>query len=189
MEGGIVPVKITLDLLKESIMTKQCSRFLIDGFPETLTIWMVGWEQHGHSLRCRGVHFFWLSWIRVESDCWTVARPVVGIHNLESARKRFRTYQESTIPIIEYYRDKGMLLEVSGDQSGKCFGTSIRKSSPSSPAKWSISRVSRWQEHTGNWALYASTWSGYDELWDPEYDEENEKGVQRAGLAFADWFA
>ena len=33
MEGGIVPVKITLDLLKESIMTKQCSRFLIDGFP------------------------------------------------------------------------------------------------------------------------------------------------------------
>ena len=51
MEGGIVPVKITLDLLKESIMTKQCSRFLIDGFPRNFDN-LNGWLESSMDTVC-----------------------------------------------------------------------------------------------------------------------------------------
>ena len=32
--------------------------------------------------------------------------------NEESIRKRFRTYQETTMPVIEYYNKKGKVVEV-----------------------------------------------------------------------------
>ena len=79
--------------------------------------------------------------------------------NLESARKRFRTYQESTIPIIEYYRDKGMLLEVSGDQSVEnVFRDLDKKMKPFVASEViHLTRQQMTSMHTGNWALYAST--------------------------------
>jgi hypothetical protein len=33
-----------------------------------------------------------------------------------TAKKRFLTFQDTTLPIINYYKDLGMLIEVKGDQ-------------------------------------------------------------------------
>ena len=44
-EGQIVPVKITLDLLKQEILTNQNNRILIDGFPRNYDN-IKGWEEY-----------------------------------------------------------------------------------------------------------------------------------------------
>ena len=37
--------------------------------------------------------------------------------NLESFQTRYKTYQEKTEPIIEYYRNKNVLIEINGDDT------------------------------------------------------------------------
>ena len=34
----------------------------------------------------------------------------------ETVRRRIQVYSEQTTPLIEYYRDKGMLVEIDGDR-------------------------------------------------------------------------
>ena len=36
--------------------------------------------------------------------------------NLISARKRFTTYKESTLPVIEYFSSNNILIRIAGDQ-------------------------------------------------------------------------
>jgi adenylate kinase len=37
-------------------------------------------------------------------------------YKTETVRSRLKVYWEQTSPLIEYYRDKGMLVEINGDQ-------------------------------------------------------------------------
>lgn len=160
-EGSIVPVQITLDLLKEEIMSTSCSRFLIDGFPRNFDN-LNGWLESSMDTICdvEGCIFFDCPESELEKRLLDRGKTSGrSDDNLESARKRFKTYQESTMPIINYYRDKSMLLAVSGDQSMEAVFQDLDKLMRPFIADEVIHLT---QQHihclgTGNWHLYKST--------------------------------
>lgn len=160
-EGSIVPVQITLDLLKEEIMSTSCSRFLIDGFPRNYDN-LNGWLESSMDSICdvEGCIFFDCPESELEKRLLDRGKTSGrSDDNLESARKRFKTYQESTMPIIDYYKEKNMLLAVSGDQSMESVFTDLDKLMRPYIADEVIHLT---QQHihclgTGNWDLYKST--------------------------------
>merc|ERR1711871_400456 len=46
--------------------------------------------------------------------------------NLESAKKRFTTYQEATLPIVDHYRKQGKVVQVAGNQSVEAVYSELR---------------------------------------------------------------
>ena len=48
----------------------------------------------------------------------------------ETLERRLDVYQEQTVPVVEYYRDKGVLVEVNGDQSIDAVQADLRRAVP-----------------------------------------------------------
>lgn len=115
-EGKIVPVAITVKLLINAMKSgmeagKTC--FLIDGYPRNLDN-VTGWEEHvGDSARVCGVLFYAAEENELE-------RRLLGRgegrsdDNIETIRKRFRTYVEATMPIVDKYREGDQVWEIDG---------------------------------------------------------------------------
>eukprot|EP00981_Chlorochromonas_danica_P000100 scaffold36_cov191-Ochromonas_danica.AAC.14 len=92
-EGKIVPAEVTVRLLREAMDRSGNTRFLIDGFPHCPTEEMV------QRLLERGK---------------TSGR---NDDNEEAIKKRLVTYEQSTRPIIEYFRSIGKVREVNSNRS------------------------------------------------------------------------
>ena len=117
-EGKIVPVEITVNLLKRAMEISgwDNGRFLIDGFPRNLDN-MNGWRKlldgKVEEVTCL---FF---------DCPedVMERRLIergkdsgrSDDNIESIRKRFKTYITETMPIIESFREVGKVSHVYAD--------------------------------------------------------------------------
>eukprot|EP00929_Paragymnodinium_shiwhaense_P118206 TRINITY_DN9003_c0_g1_i2.p1 TRINITY_DN9003_c0_g1~~TRINITY_DN9003_c0_g1_i2.p1 ORF type:complete len:226 (+),score=37.84 TRINITY_DN9003_c0_g1_i2:78-680(+) len=105
-EGKIVPVAITVNLMIKAMNAhkvdgKTC--FLIDGFPRNLDN-VTGWEETvGEKARVCGVLFY-------EVTEETLEKRLMGRDegrsddNIEVIRKRFKTYQTETMPIVDAYK-------------------------------------------------------------------------------------
>jgi UMP-CMP kinase len=118
-EGNIVPVEITLNLLRNAIVSNRGNRFLIDGFPRNFDN-LNGWMDSNMKEVCDVEGCIFISCPEVELEKRLLDRGKTSGRsddNAATARKRFATYKESTMPIVDYYKEQGMLLEVSGDQS------------------------------------------------------------------------
>lgn len=110
-EGKIVPHEITIALLLKAMKeNKGKTRFLIDGFPRNVD---QGIEFETVVCPSKMVLFFECGedemlkrlMVRSQSSGRTD-------DNLESIKKRFRTFHESTIPVREFYHDLGKLRAV-----------------------------------------------------------------------------
>lgn len=117
-EGKIVPSEITVSLVKKAMDAqrkdgKTC--FLIDGFPRNLGN-CNAWEAViGEKATVLGVLFYEASEIEMEKRL--IGRGATSGRvddNIESIRKRFRTYIEETKPIIERFATKGMVFSING---------------------------------------------------------------------------
>lgn len=112
-EGLIVPVKITCALIRQAMKTERdgggCNSFLIDGFPRNKDN-LDGWiEEMGDCTNLQRVLFF-------DCDEDTCCRRILkrgetsgrSDDNAEALKKRFNTYRDSTMPIINLfsYMDK-----------------------------------------------------------------------------------
>lgn len=118
-EGKIVPVAITVNLIKAAIeaqVAKGKTVFLVDGFPRDAEN-VRGWEDvMGNFCEVAFVLFF---------DCpeAVMEKRLLGRNegrsddNIETVRKRFKTYADSTYPIIEAFRAKGMVRHIIADRS------------------------------------------------------------------------
>ncbi|CAM9099152.1 unnamed protein product [Discosporangium mesarthrocarpum] len=117
-EGKIVPAEVTIGLLKTAMEQSGNSKFLIDGFPrneENLSAWM------GIMDSCAEVDF--LLFLDCPED--VMEKRLIGRgassgradDNLESIRKRFMTYKESTMPIIKHFSAKGKTRRVIADRT------------------------------------------------------------------------
>jgi len=119
-EGKIVPVEITVHLLKEAMeqyLNEGKWLFLVDGFPRNMDNW------NG-----------WMKWM---ADFATIAFCLVinvdenilverllargkssgrADDNPESIKKRLKTYENSTKPIMDLFKSNGMLTEVDGNK-------------------------------------------------------------------------
>lgn len=117
-EGKIVPVSITVKLLQKAMAAamKDGKRyFLIDGYPRNMDN-VTGWEENvGDAAEVLGVLFYTAN--EAEMERRLLGRGETSGRdddNLEVIRKRFRTYVEETMPIVEKYRAEGKVFEIDG---------------------------------------------------------------------------
>lgn len=132
VQGKIVPVEITCSLLEtamnENIKNHGKYDFLIDGFPRNADN-LDGWnKQMGTKANVKFVLFFDCT----EETC--VARILKrgetsgrSDDNMESLKKRFNTYVESTMPIIEHFDEKKMVQKIDASQSVESVFDAVKK--------------------------------------------------------------
>ncbi|KAF9687632.1 hypothetical protein SADUNF_Sadunf02G0113400 [Salix dunnii] len=108
-EGKIVPSEVTIKLLQKAMHESENDKFLIDGFPRN--------EENRAAFEAvtkiepAFVLFF---------DCpeEEMERRILSRNegreddNIETIRKRFRVFQESSLPVVEYYDSKGKVRKV-----------------------------------------------------------------------------
>jgi UMP-CMP kinase len=108
-QGQIVPSEVTVNLLLDAMRASGKGKFLIDGFPrnkENRDAWEVtaGYD-------CDFVLFF---------DCPedVMTTRLLGRNegrtddNIETIKKRFKTFQDSSMPVVEHYEIKGKVRSV-----------------------------------------------------------------------------
>lgn len=118
--GNIVPVHITLSLLKKAIESSSAStsRFLVDGFPRNADN-LNGWEQTMSSI-CEVESMIFLDCGESELERRLLSRGMTSGRsddNLEAARKRFVTFKEITMPVVAHFEALNKLRRVSGEGS------------------------------------------------------------------------
>jgi UMP-CMP kinase len=120
VEGKIVPVEITCQLLKKG-MEKQgwiAKRFLIDGFPRNQDNY-DGWQRvMGDIVEVPFVLF-------MDADEETMINRIMersktsgrNDDNIDSLRKRFETFKKETMPIVDLYDSKGRARKINALRS------------------------------------------------------------------------
>ncbi|GLC43368.1 hypothetical protein PLESTM_001463500 [Pleodorina starrii] len=104
-EGKLVPVAVTLNLLKKAMIESGGKFFLIDGFPRALD----QAEQFESSIMpCKAVLFFDCPEEEMEKRLLkrgeTSGR---SDDNADTIRKRFRTFLEQSLPVKDHYLARG----------------------------------------------------------------------------------
>jgi len=119
-EGKIVPVEVTVKLLQDAMnktIAEDASktRFLVDGFPRN-TNNLSGWQQVvGDSAQVGGVLFYDCSEETMEARLLERGKTSGrSDDNIESIRKRFKTYTLETAPIIAYYDHQSLVHKIDG---------------------------------------------------------------------------
>ncbi len=112
-EGKIVPAEVTVGLLLKAMDAAPTKKFLVDGFPrnmENLKCWTDKVSQFVNVkfllfLECTEA----IMLDRLLDRGKTSGR---NDDNVDSIKKRFATYRESTMPIVEHFRSQGKVREV-----------------------------------------------------------------------------
>ncbi|KAK3419548.1 hypothetical protein EUGRSUZ_G00116 [Eucalyptus grandis] len=86
-EGKIVPSEVTIKLLQKAMQESGNDKFLIDGFPRN--------EENRAAFEAVGR----------EDD------------NIETIRKRFKVFLESSLPVVEYYNSKEKVRKIDTGKS------------------------------------------------------------------------
>jgi UMP-CMP kinase len=117
-EGKIVPAEVTTRLLKEAMEKSGRSKFLVDGFPRDLQNLLCWNEQLADYVNVQFLLFL---------DCPEIIMTARLLErgkssgrtddNEESIKKRLRTYEDSTRPIIDQFRDAGKVRQVDSNRS------------------------------------------------------------------------
>ena len=106
-EGKIVPVEVTVSLIRKAMAASGASKFLVDGFPRNFNN-LEGWNKvMGDSASVEGVLFY---------ECPEEVMESRLLHRGKSSgrsddkadviKKRFNTYVQETMPVIDYFRQR-----------------------------------------------------------------------------------
>eukprot|EP00054_Salpingoeca_dolichothecata_P028549 m.217979 g.217979 ORF g.217979 m.217979 type:complete len:218 (+) comp26251_c1_seq35:1185-1838(+) len=115
-EGKIVPVKITVGLIDKAMEASPTKKFLIDGFPRNADN-LQGWEDiMGEKVDLRFVLF-------LDASVETCEKRVLERgktsgrrdDNAETMKKRIRTYEVETKPILQQFDQRGLLRRVDAE--------------------------------------------------------------------------
>ncbi|XP_076066500.1 cytidine/uridine monophosphate kinase Dak1 isoform X1 [Oratosquilla oratoria] len=117
--GTIVPVEITCSLLERAMMKSGKENFLIDGFPRNQNN-LDGWNKEmGEKVNLKFVLFFNCPLDVCTQRC--LDRGAAGSgrsdDNIESLKKRFDTYMNATMPIIEHYKKENAVKIIEATSS------------------------------------------------------------------------
>ena len=115
-DGKIVPALITVNLLKKAMQKSNHNRFLIDGFPRN---WdnLETWDSIMTSNDCEVEVCLFIDCPEQELEKRLLIRGETSGRsddNLETARKRFATFRAATLPIVEHFEEKNLLVRVAG---------------------------------------------------------------------------
>nr|CCC92895.1 putative adenylate kinase [Trypanosoma congolense IL3000] len=117
MNGGIVPSELTVALLENAIKTHPNPRgYVIDGFPRKMDQMHMFEEQIA---RAKIIFYLDCSETTMEERLLGRASQCEGRDddNLETIRRRFRTNAEQCMPVVEHYREKGLLHTIDSNRS------------------------------------------------------------------------
>lgn len=109
--GDYVPDSITVEMLEERIAQEDARKgFILDGFPRTAAQVEALDELIGEDGLDKVVVF------RVDEDELTERILARGRSDdtEEAIRNRFQIYQDQTAPLIDLYRERGIVVEVDG---------------------------------------------------------------------------
>ncbi|XP_015924410.1 UMP-CMP kinase [Parasteatoda tepidariorum] len=117
--GTIVPVEITCRLIEEAMKKADSSKFLIDGFPRNKDN-LDGWNKEmGEKADVKFILFLDCSEETCIQRCLKRGAEGSGRSddNIESLKKRFRTFHVDTLPIVNKFSEEGKVLKVDGSES------------------------------------------------------------------------
>ncbi|KAI8457657.1 adenylate kinase isoenzyme 1 [Phakopsora pachyrhizi] len=121
-EGRIVPMDVTIGLLQKEISSslkindqgRSSNRFLIDGFPRKLDQ-AIKFDNEV----CRSIVVLFLVCPEDELLSRLMERGKTSGReddNEESIKKRFKTFVETSMPVVEYYEKQGKVIRVDSDR-------------------------------------------------------------------------
>lgn len=119
-EGKIVPVELSLSLLKREILQSNEDRYLIDGFPRNFDN-LHGWLNVMPSV-CDIELVVFIECGEAELERRLLQRGLTSNRsddNVETVKKRFYTFQNDSLPIIQYFETRRQdypYLRLNGDQ-------------------------------------------------------------------------
>jgi len=116
--GEIVPSEVTVGLLWKAMQNSEKKRFLIDGFPRNEEN-NSSWEnQMSEKVDFRFILFFDCP-EEVMQDRVLKRGESSGRtdDNLDSIKKRFNTYLNSTLPVVDAYEKQNRVVRVNADRS------------------------------------------------------------------------
>jgi UMP-CMP kinase len=119
-EGKIVPLEVTVKLLENAMKAvleskqSQKGRFLIDGFPRKLD------QAHAFEEQvCPAKLVLFFDCPEAELERRLLDRGKTSGRsddNIESIKKRFRTFIETSMPVVDYYEAKDQVLKINAQQ-------------------------------------------------------------------------
>jgi len=121
-EGSIVPMHVTMKLLEnemEVILKERtsgdgwqagCGKFLIDGFPRKMDQ-AIGFDEQV-CLSSLVIYFATTEEVMLSRLLERGKTSGREDDNTESIKKRFRTYKNDTMPVIEHYSAQGKVAEI-----------------------------------------------------------------------------
>lgn len=144
--GSLVPDEVTIGIVAERLAEPDCSKgFLLDGFPRTVTQadaldkilvhlqmtldGVLNIEVDEEKLierltgrricrQCGATYHMVLNPPATDNVCDQCGGELYqrSDDTLETAKNRLQVYNDQTQPLIEYYREEGLLLDINGDQ-------------------------------------------------------------------------
>ncbi|WCJ23079.1 UMP-CMP kinase [Euphorbia peplus] len=108
-EGKIVPSEVTIKLLQKAIQENGNDKFLIDGFPRNEENRAAFESVTKIEPEC--VLFFDCSEEEMERRLLSRNQGRVD-DNIETIKKRFNVFLESSLPVIQYYESKGKVRKI-----------------------------------------------------------------------------
>lgn len=108
-EGKIVPSEVTIKLLEKAMLDNGNDKFLIDGFPRNE-------ENRAAFEAVTGIEPEFVLFFDCSEE--EMQKRLLGRNqgreddNIETIKKRFKVYMESSLPVIEYYNAKGKVRKI-----------------------------------------------------------------------------
>lgn len=114
-EGRIVPFEITINLLKTAMSKSSSHKFLIDGFPRAVD---QGVAFEKAVCESTAVIFYDCPESALEERLLKRGKSSGRVDdNVESIRKRFKTFVETTLPVLDYYQANGVVRVIDSQGS------------------------------------------------------------------------
>ncbi|KAJ3021637.1 hypothetical protein HKX48_008118 [Thoreauomyces humboldtii] len=115
-EGKMVPMALIMGLLRSAMEQKMDTPgFLIDGFPRAMSQ-AIEFEKSVRIGQCRTVLFFSCPLPVLEARLIDRGKTSGRVDdNIETIRKRFKTFQDESVEVVDYFRQKGKVVEISSE--------------------------------------------------------------------------
>lgn len=119
-KGELVPDHVTVAMVKDRLSQPDCTRgAILDGFPRTT----AQAEALDQLLADIGGEISIVPYIKVDEE--VLVQRLINRGKIEgraddneaTIRTRMQVYQEETAPLLAYYRNRGLLVEINGEQS------------------------------------------------------------------------
>lgn len=109
-EGSVVPVEVTLALLKAAMERTPEQPFLIDGYPRAMS---QAKEFEKQITSCKAVLYFKCTEAAMRERLLNRGKSSGRTDdNEESIVKRFVTFNETSYPVIQHYQERNLVIEI-----------------------------------------------------------------------------